>query len=128
MTRAERSHAGRQLAQGLAPAVVGGLTFRPAFPDDAPAVVRLAALDSQRLPAGPLLLAEIDGEPWAAIALRSGRLIADPFRPTAALVDLLRRRRVQLAAAREATDAGAGRASLSRRRPWARLGGTSAGA
>jgi hypothetical protein len=106
----------------------GGLTIRWAFPDDARAVARLAALDSRRVPAGQLLLAEIDGEPWAAVAIGSGAVIADPFRPTAALVDLLRRRRVQLAAAREATDVGAGRASLSRRRPWARLGGTSAGA
>lgn len=76
-----------------------GVTIRPAFPDDAPALARLAALDSQRLPLGPLLLAEIDGEPWAAIALTSSpptRIIADPFRPTAALVDLLRRRAAQL--------------------------------
>src|SRR4051812_36287540 len=74
-----------------------GVTIRPAFPDDAPALARLAALDSQRLPVGPLLLAEIDGEPWAAIALQSARVIADPFRPTAALVDLLRGRAAQLA-------------------------------
>jgi hypothetical protein len=74
-----------------------GVTIRPAFPDDAPAVARLAALDSQRAPTGPLLLAEIDGEPWAAIALGTGRLYADPFRPTAALADLLRRRQAQLA-------------------------------
>jgi hypothetical protein len=102
MTRAERSHAGRQLAQGLAPAV-SGVTFRPAFPDDGAAVARLARLDSQRPPhaATPLLLAEIDGEPWAAIALQTGRLYADPFRPTAALADLLRRRQAQLAAVPE---------------------------
>jgi hypothetical protein len=78
-----------------------GVTIRPAFPDDAPAVARLAALDSQRVPLGPLLLAEIGGEPWAAIALETARVIADPFRPTAALVDLLRRRALQLAAAQE---------------------------
>jgi hypothetical protein len=106
MTRAERSPAGRQLAQRLAPAVspalaAAGVTIRPALPDDERALRRLAALDSQRLPAGRLLLAEIDGEPWAAIALQSGRLIADPFRPTAALADLLRRRQAQLAVAPE---------------------------
>jgi hypothetical protein len=78
-----------------------GVTIRPGFPDDAPAVARLAALDSQRAPAGRLLLAEIDGEPWAAIALETGRLYADPFRPTAALADLLRRRQAQLAAVPE---------------------------
>ncbi|HWI72841.1 MAG TPA: hypothetical protein VNT55_12880 [Baekduia sp.] len=106
MTRPEGSHAGRQLAWRLAPAVAGtaaGVTIRPAFPDDVAAVARLAALDSQTAPqAGtPLLLAEIDGEPWAAIALETGRVYADPFRPTAALVDLLRRRGAQLAAAQE---------------------------
>ncbi|WP_445148608.1 hypothetical protein [Baekduia sp. Peel2402] len=73
-----------------------GVTIRPAFPDDVPALARLAALDSQRLPHGPLLLAEIDGEPWAAIALETTRVIADPFRPTAALVELLRGRAAQL--------------------------------
>jgi hypothetical protein len=78
-----------------------GVTIRPGFPDDAPAVARLAALDSQRAPLGPLLLAEIDGEPWAALALETGRTVADPFRPTAALIDLLRGRAAQLAAARE---------------------------
>jgi hypothetical protein len=78
-----------------------GVTIRPAFPDDAPALARLAALDSQRPPLGPLLLAEIDGEPWAAIALETARIIADPFRPTAALVTLLRGRAAQLSAAQE---------------------------
>jgi len=78
-----------------------GVTIRRAFPDDAPVVARLAALDCQRPPSGPLLLAEIDGEPWAALALGSGKAYADPFRPTAALVDLLRRRAAQLAAAQE---------------------------
>jgi hypothetical protein len=73
-----------------------GVTIRPAFPDDAAAVARLAALDSARLPAGPLLIAEVDGVPWAALTLHGGRAIADPFRPTAALVELLRRRAEQL--------------------------------
>jgi hypothetical protein len=78
-------------------ATAAGVTIRAAFPDDAPAVARLAALDSARVPAGPLLLAEIDGEPWAAIDLRSGKAVADPFRPTAALVELLRLRAKLLA-------------------------------
>jgi hypothetical protein len=78
-----------------------GVTIRPAFPDDAPALARLAALDSQRVPVGPLLLAEVDGEPWAALALETSRVIADPFRPTAELVALLRGRAAQLSAAQE---------------------------
>jgi hypothetical protein len=36
-----------------------GVTIRPAVPGEGPAVARLAALDSARVPAGPLLLAEI---------------------------------------------------------------------
>ncbi|WP_027005476.1 hypothetical protein [Conexibacter woesei] len=79
-----------------------GVTLRHAFPDDAQAVDRLAALDSRSSPPpAPLLLAEIDGEPWAALSLKDGTTIADPFRPTAALLDLLRRRHAQLAAAEE---------------------------
>ncbi|WCB96401.1 hypothetical protein DSM104299_05160 [Baekduia alba] len=123
------------------------VTIRPAYPDDAAAVARLAALDSQRVPAGPLLLAEIDGEPWAAIAIVSARVVADPFRPTAALVELLRRRVAQLAQnAVEGTSNGSRRSRpqlavaperpvarvarvarpFSRPRPSARRGGTSA--
>jgi hypothetical protein len=96
----------------MTPSSSPGVTIRPAFPDDAPAVARLAALDSQRPLVGPVLLAEIDGEPWAAIALETARVIADPFRPTAALVDLLRGRAAQLAAAQEV----AARPSAQRRR------------
>jgi hypothetical protein len=86
--------------RGVPPAF-DGVTLRPAFPDDAAAIARLAALDSRPIPSGPLLLAEIDGEPWAALSLQTGSAIADPFRPTSALLDLLRRRQAQLAAARE---------------------------
>ena len=96
---ASASQAGRVIGAGAG----AGVTIRPAFPDDADAVARLARLDSQRppRPSTPLLLAEIDGVPWAAIALGAGRLYADPFRPTAAMADLLRRRAAQLAALEE---------------------------
>jgi hypothetical protein len=79
--------------------MIDGVTIRPAFPDDAAAVARLAALDSARVPRGPLLLAEVGGVACAAVALESGAVIADPFVPTSGLVDLLRRRAAQLAAA-----------------------------
>jgi hypothetical protein len=96
------------------------VTIRPAYPDDERALARLAALDSQRLPAaGPFLLAEIDGVLRAAIATTTGRTFSDPFVPTAELVELLRRRRTQLAAAQEAR-------GLSRPRPSARLRGRAA--
>jgi hypothetical protein len=83
------------------PPAFDGVTLRHAFPDDAAVVARLAALDSRPVPPAPLLLAEIDGEPWAALSLKTGATVADPFRPTAALLDLLSRRHTQLAAARE---------------------------
>jgi hypothetical protein len=53
---------------------------------------RLAELDSQRPLTGPALVGEIDGRPAAAISLTDGRVVADPFQPTANLVALLRMR------------------------------------
>jgi hypothetical protein len=50
----------------------------------------LAALDSQRLPSGELFVAELDGQLIAAVSVDTGAVIADPFEPTAAIVDLLR--------------------------------------
>jgi hypothetical protein len=52
----------------------------------------LAELDSQRPVTGPALVGEIDGRPAAAISLRDGRVVADPFQHTAALVAQLRMR------------------------------------
>jgi hypothetical protein len=66
------------------------ITFRPGYADDHLALVRLAALDSAVIPAEPLLVAEMDGEMSAALSLRDGTSIADPFRPTADVVALLR--------------------------------------
>jgi hypothetical protein len=66
------------------------VTIRPAYPDDATVLERLAALDSRRALRGPVLLAERDGRPVAALALDDGRIAADPFAPTADLVALLR--------------------------------------
>lgn len=51
---------------------------------------RLAALDSQPPLDGEVLLAYVDDEPWAAISLADGRVVADPFRPSAHAVELLR--------------------------------------
>lgn len=65
------------------------VSLRPAFPEDEQALARLAALDSATAPARPALMAEQDGELRAAIGLRDGRVIADPFSPTAGLVELL---------------------------------------
>ncbi|HLM31609.1 MAG TPA: hypothetical protein VK326_08125 [Solirubrobacterales bacterium] len=72
------------------------MTIREATDADRQALVRLAGRDSARVPAGRLLLAEVGGEVRAAISILSGEAIADPFRPTAELVSLLRPRAHQL--------------------------------
>src|SRR5437764_4881296 len=67
------------------------ITSRPEYPDDEFALNRLATLDSSDgPPLRPLLLAEVDGELRAALSLRDGSEIADPFHSTAAIVALLR--------------------------------------
>ena len=66
------------------------LTLRAARPDDAPAVKRLAQLDSSRPPSGPVLLAVVGSEPVAALSVETGAVVADPFRPTANVVAVLR--------------------------------------
>jgi hypothetical protein len=67
------------------------ISIRPATAGDGRTLMRLAALDSARaLPFGPALIAEIDGEPKAALSLRDDRVVADPFTRTAGVVELLR--------------------------------------
>jgi hypothetical protein len=74
------------------------LTIRLAGPADAAALARLAELDSARPPGPvPMLMAEVGGELRAALPLDGERAIADPFRPTAALVAILAERARQLA-------------------------------
>ncbi len=72
------------------------LTIRPAYPDDAEALRRLATLDSSTVPAGDMLIVELDGVLAAALSIDNGSVIADPFRATEALVQLLVRRAQQL--------------------------------
>jgi len=74
----------------LLPPTTDAVVIRRAFPEDAPALARLAALDSRRPLTGDILLAERDGAILAALSLDDGRVAADPFEPTADLVALLR--------------------------------------
>ena len=67
------------------------LTLRVARPDDAPAVRRLAQLDSSRPPSGRVLLAVVGSEPVAALGVETGAVVADPFRATADVVAVLRK-------------------------------------
>ncbi|MBA3264127.1 MAG: hypothetical protein H0T69_16985 [Thermoleophilaceae bacterium] len=66
------------------------LTIRRAETEDAGALIRLAALDSSFPPTGEALVAEVGGELWAAVEIDSSTAIADPFRPSGDLVELLR--------------------------------------
>jgi hypothetical protein len=73
------------------------LTIRRATAADEFAVRRLSALDSAFPPTGDVLLAEMGDELWAALSLDTGHAVADPFRPSGDLVDLLRFRAERLA-------------------------------
>lgn len=88
------------------PTVLGDLTVRLAGPGDAQALARLAALDSATPPAGPTVVAEIGGELVAAQPLVGGAAIADPFRRTAAIVELLGLRARQLRLGSAAPETG----------------------
>jgi hypothetical protein len=66
------------------------LTIRKASNSDGGALHKLAALDSSSAPRGDVLVAEVGAELWAAVEVESGAAIADPFRPSADLVELLR--------------------------------------
>lgn len=58
----------------------------------------LATLDSQTPLQGDALIAELDGIAVAALSLRDGRLVADPFAPTAAVGDHLQLRAASITA------------------------------
>lgn len=88
--------------------------LRHATAADAEALRDLAALDSAPALHGPILVAEEEGALRAALALSDGRAIADPFHPTAALVDLLR--------AHGAARAARERRTRAHRRPRLALG------
>jgi hypothetical protein len=66
------------------------LTIRRADLADLAALDRLAALDSASPPTGDALVAEVGGELWAALDIATGAAIADPFRPSGDLVELLK--------------------------------------
>jgi hypothetical protein len=69
---------------------LGAIVIRRATDADICALADLAILDSREPLAGPALIAEVDGAVRAALDLRDGSVAADPFAPTAELVDLLR--------------------------------------
>ena len=64
--------------------------IRPATDDDRARIGRIASLDSSPPIDGPALIGEIDGIAVAVLSLDDGRVVADPFRRTADLIDLMR--------------------------------------
>jgi hypothetical protein len=100
--RAAKSAAATPGAGSPAP---GEVVIRRAGVADAPALVRLGALDGDRhagelladaVSAHAVLVAEVDGTLEAALAVDGGLSIADPFRPSALHADLLALRARQL--------------------------------
>jgi len=85
----------------------GSVVIRLATSDDVEDLRRLAALDSARALIGTVLVAQRDGAIRAAYSVEEGRAVADPFVPSAGLVELLEARGARL------IDGGA----LGRRRP-----------
>jgi hypothetical protein len=78
------------------PAAVESIAIRCASEADRAILQRLATLDSVDATPGEMLIAEVDGEPVAAIHVASGATIADPFRETTAVAELLRLRAKRL--------------------------------
>jgi hypothetical protein len=75
------------------------VSIRYAGSCDAQALAALATLDSKDGLGGDVLLAEVDGVPVAALAVDDGAHVADPFRPTLDLVQMLELRAAQIRAA-----------------------------
>jgi hypothetical protein len=82
------------------------VTVRLARARDAEALARVSERDGRRPPAGATLVAEVDGVVLAARSLEDGASVADPFRPTAHLVELLALRSAHL---RNASNGAVGR-------------------
>lgn len=70
--------------------MLDAITIRQSTAADARRIRRLAELDSAEAPDGDVLLAEIDGQLVAAID-DEGHALADPFVPSADVVEVLHR-------------------------------------
>src|SRR5688572_11860384 len=80
----------RRAPRRARPADDAVVLIRPAAPRDEALIARLAALDERpQLPRGERLIGELEGRVVAALDVRSGRAVADPFVPTSKIVELL---------------------------------------
>jgi hypothetical protein len=97
----------RRLALGPAKAAerddgaVPGIVIRPAAAADRAAVARLAEVSERRVPSGLVLVAEVETQLVAAVAVDEGKMLADLWRPTGDVVQLLELRSAQLRVGRE---------------------------
>jgi hypothetical protein len=104
-------HDRRMHSASLIPAGEATVVIRVATPADRDELLTLATLDSARVLGGTVVVAQSDGLIRAAYSVEEDRAIADPFRPTAGLVELLKARSALLGGTRRAS-------ILPRRRPW----------
>jgi hypothetical protein len=98
--RLEKALDRSRLLAGAAPRrIVPGeaVALRLCSVHDDEALDRLARLEGRTLPKGRCVVAEVGGQVVAALPLRGGEPLADPFRPTEHLLPLLRLRASQLA-------------------------------
>jgi hypothetical protein len=86
------------------------IALRAATDRDAALLDELAALDEAPPLHGPAVVALVDGRPVAAASLSDAAIVADPFVPTADVVELLQARVA-------ASASGAATSRLRRRRP-----------
>lgn len=63
---------------------------------DGDLVRRLASIAASAPPEGAVMLAEVDGEPVAAVGIADGQAVADPERSTPELLAQLRIQRLQV--------------------------------
>lgn len=94
---ARRAEARRRQRGDFSAAMPGGgeIVIRLAGQQDVRAIERLSQLEGRR-PDGRMLVAEVGGDVRAAVAMGSGVVLADPFRRTTELVELLERSRAHL--------------------------------
>jgi hypothetical protein len=68
------------------------ISLRVATDRDATVLEQLSALDSKPVLHAPAVVALVDGRPVAAASLSDASVVADPFVPTAEVVELLQAR------------------------------------
>src|SRR5689334_7693765 len=81
-----------RLSTNMTPMTETTITLRPAAAADIDALELLAGLGSGLAPRGDVHVAEVGGTIWAAISADDGHAVADPFRPSGDLMQLLRQR------------------------------------